>query len=304
VISRTSCGITFLLGAALAVRAQVVTARSETFVPAGTILACTIDEPDFSSKTAGRGDPLLCKTTSSVEMFGRPLIPRGSYLSANLQDYRDPGRLVGKGWIELEFTSLTVPDGSVPLDGRVISAGRYRVSVDGKIQGRGHPVRDAVEWAVPVLWPIKLLTLPARGPRPTLKGETRIELRLMEDLPIPQSGDPASDPPMPTPPPAPLAANDRIATRDVPWTSTPIALQPEPVTRRERPSAPHPHPTLLAMRNGQIFMAADYWRDHGNLAYLADGEVQVLPLDALDPYLSWKLNAERGVLFTLVGKNR
>src|SRR5215467_1182204 len=120
-------------------------------------------------------------------MFGRSLIPRGAYLSARLRNYRDPGHFVGKGWLQLEFTSLTMPGGSVPMDAKVISAARYRVNGDGKIQGRGHAKRDAVEWAIPILWPIKVVTLPARGPRPTLKAETRIELRLMEDLVIPES---------------------------------------------------------------------------------------------------------------------
>jgi hypothetical protein len=37
------------------------------------------------------------------------------------------------------------------------------------------------------------VTLPARGPRPTLKGETRIELRVMEDLTIPDAAYAASE---------------------------------------------------------------------------------------------------------------
>ena len=47
---------------------------SGRFVPAGTLLGCTLDEPNFSSQTARAGDPVLCKTTS-VEMFGRQVIP-------------------------------------------------------------------------------------------------------------------------------------------------------------------------------------------------------------------------------------
>jgi hypothetical protein len=156
-------------------------------VPAGTLLGCTLDEPDFSSKTARPGDPVLCKTTNSIEMFGRTLIPRGAYLSARLKGYRDPGHFFGKGWLQLEFTSLTLAGGSFPLDAKVIAAARYKVNGDGKIQGRGHATRDAVEWSIPVLWPMKVVTLPARGPRPNLKGETRIELRLMENLAIPDS---------------------------------------------------------------------------------------------------------------------
>jgi hypothetical protein len=182
--------IMFLLCAAPIGWAQQTEAvvQTGTFVPAGTLLRCTLDEPNFSSRTAQIGDPVLCHTTS-VEMFGRPLIPRGAYLTARLQEYRDPGHFFGKGWIQLEFTSLTLPGGNFPLNAKVISAGRYRVNGEGKIQGHGHPKRDAIEWTIPILWPIKALTLPARGPRPVFKGETRIELRLMEDMMIPGSAN-------------------------------------------------------------------------------------------------------------------
>jgi hypothetical protein len=44
-----------------------------------------------------------------------------------------------------------------------------------------------VGWAIPVLWPVKILTLPVRGPRPTLKGEVRITLRLLEDVEVPDN---------------------------------------------------------------------------------------------------------------------
>jgi hypothetical protein len=158
----------------------------ETVVPAGTLLHCTLDEPNFSSQTAQVGDPVLCHV-NSLEMFGRPLIPRGAYLSARLQEYRDPGHFFGKGWLQLEFTGLTLPRGSFPLNAKIISVTRYRVDREGKIKGHGHPTRDAIEWSIPVLWPIKVLTLPARGPRPVLKGETRIGLRLMEDVYLPDS---------------------------------------------------------------------------------------------------------------------
>ena len=188
-MSRRSCLIMYLLcGATIGCAQQtVIVGQVGTIVPAGTLLGCVLDEPNFSSQTARPGDPILCKTTTSVEMFGRSLIPRGAYLTARLKNYRDPGHFVGKGWLWLEFTRLILPGGSISLDAKVVSAARYRVDGDGKIQGRGHATRDAVEWAIPILWPVKVLTLPARGPRPNLKGETRIELRLMEDLAIPES---------------------------------------------------------------------------------------------------------------------
>ena len=189
-MAKRSCVSILLLCAGAigwAQQAEVVV-RGGNFVPAGTLLRCTLDEPNFSSQTAQVGDPVLCRS-SSVEMFGRQVIPRGAYLSARLEDYRDPGHFVGKGWIQLEFTSITLPGGNFPLNAKVISAARYRVNGEGKIQGHGHPTRDAIEWAIPILWPIKVLTLPARGPRPALKGETRIGLRLMDDIVLPESAN-------------------------------------------------------------------------------------------------------------------
>jgi hypothetical protein len=118
-------------------------------------------------------------------MFGRPVFPRGAYLSGRFAGFRDPGHFFGKGWLKLEFATLTLPGGTFPLSAKVVSIPHYQANADGSIRGRGHARRDAIEWSLPVLWPEKLITLPMRGPRPTLKGETRILLRVLEDVSIP-----------------------------------------------------------------------------------------------------------------------
>src|ERR1039458_9260820 len=46
-------------------------------------------------------------------------------------------------------------------------------------------VRDTVTWMIPLLWPIDLINLPRRGPYPTLKEETRLTLKVMDDLGVP-----------------------------------------------------------------------------------------------------------------------
>jgi hypothetical protein len=117
-------------------------------------------------------------------MFGRPVFLRDAYLSGRFTDFRDPGHFFGKGWLK-EFETLTPPGGTFPVSAKVISVPHFKVDAAGGIQGHGHPRRDAIEWALPILWPEKLITLPMRGPRPTLKGETRILLRLQEDVSIP-----------------------------------------------------------------------------------------------------------------------
>jgi hypothetical protein len=68
------------------------------------------------------------------------------------------------------------------------------VDQQGRILGKGHPTRDIVEWCIPILWPIDLLNLPRRGPRPTLKTETRITVKVMDDTEVPVIEDPDRDP--------------------------------------------------------------------------------------------------------------
>jgi len=71
-------------------------------LPAGTLVQCTLDEPNFSSRTGQIGDPVLCHL-GAVAVFGHSLFPRGAYLAGRFRDYRDPGHFFGKGWIELVF---------------------------------------------------------------------------------------------------------------------------------------------------------------------------------------------------------
>lgn len=66
----------------------------------------------------------------------------------------------------------------------------YNVDAEGPILGRGHPERDVLGWSVPVLWPGKLITLPARVPRPKLSGEVPITLCLLDDVEIPEFAPP------------------------------------------------------------------------------------------------------------------
>jgi hypothetical protein len=157
----------------------------DVVLPAGTLLQCTLNEPNFSSATADVGDPVLCHLKGVTE-FGQQAFPRGSYLVGHLESAKDPGHFWGKGYLKLQFDRIGLPTGDLPLDAKVIGTRGYKVDKQGKIDGKGHAVRDVVEWMIPPLWPWKVIMLPARGPRPTLKGETAISLRLMDDVDIPQ----------------------------------------------------------------------------------------------------------------------
>jgi len=180
-----------LLHAALAVSVLGLSVFSlsasarDIVLPAGTLLQCTLNEPNLSTATVDVGDPVLCHLRGITE-FGQQAFPRGSYLVGHLDSAKDPGHFWGKGYLKLQFDRIGLPTGDLPLEAKVISTRGYKVDKQGKIDGKGHPKRDVVEWMLPPLWPWKVIMLPARGPRPTLKGETVLSLRLMDDVQIPQ----------------------------------------------------------------------------------------------------------------------
>src|SRR5229473_2954155 len=164
---------------------QASTKAQDILVPAGTLLRCTLDEPNFSSATADIGDPVICHLNGLRE-FGQNVFPRGSYLGGHLEADKEPGHFVGKGYLKLEFDRIGFPTSDVPVPAKVIAAKGYKVDRRGDIVGRGHATRDVVEWLIPPLWPWKIIMLPARGPRPTLKGEEQITVRLMDDIQVPR----------------------------------------------------------------------------------------------------------------------
>jgi hypothetical protein len=162
-----------------------VSAFADQLVPAGSIIGCTVAEGKISSQTMAIGDPVMC-TLGHTEKYGRASFPYGSYLTGRFVEYKDPGHFVGKGYMELRFDRLIVqPDTIVPINARVIATTGYMVDMDGKILGKGHAVADTVEWLIPVLWPLDLINLPRRGPRPVLKPETQLTLKVIDDFGIP-----------------------------------------------------------------------------------------------------------------------
>lgn len=53
------------------------TNAGDTILPAGTLIRCVADEPNFNSHTANVGEPLLCRPRQ-VFLFGHSVLPRGS----------------------------------------------------------------------------------------------------------------------------------------------------------------------------------------------------------------------------------
>ena len=99
-------------------------------VPAGTLLRCTLNEPDFSSKTAQVGDPILCHV-SVVQEFGHAVFPRGAYMAGHLDAEKEPGHFWGKGYLKLVFDRIGLPNTDVPINAKVIAARAFHVDREG-----------------------------------------------------------------------------------------------------------------------------------------------------------------------------
>jgi hypothetical protein len=317
---------------ACSVRAQ------DILVPAGTLLKCTTNEPNFSSATAQVGDPVLCHL-STVQEFGRNAFPRGAYMSGHLEADKEPGHFVGKGFLKVVFDRIGTPNADVTVDTKVIAARGYHVDKEGDIVGKGHAKRDVVEWLIPPLWPWKVLMLPARGPRPSLKGEQTLTLRLMEDVTIPRVGtslnsrDNLRDWRAPatsyrpavyyndsreahSPPNASATMRNAISVdsgvKQTSLNAAPEAAEPNvqqvaeqaseprlPVVQAQQTRTPTSSLTLIALRNETIWAVSSYWLDGDRLAYvLPSGTRESCDLNAVDLARTTQLNAERGVTVT------
>lgn len=306
----------FLVVVMLCLAAPATAQTEELVLPAGTVLRCTLAEPKFSSKTVKVGDPIICYL-SPLWLFGRPVFPRGAYLAGRFDDFRDPGRFFGKGWIKLEFDRLFLPSTVLPLSARVLSVPRYAVDREGRIRGTGHAWRDLLGWAIPILWPVKVITLPMRGPRPTLKGETRIRLRLLDDVVIPPHVAAASRAqslrPKPVRPRASTAAiyfsgrwhlgsNRRAANAGLPAGALRSTLEQADFTQPVYPIEDEPSGqlTVVMLKGGRGYAVNDYWVEAGGLHCITyEGNRKVLPLEEIDLAMTVKLNRERGVEFVL-----
>lgn len=288
----------------------------DTVVPAGTLLRCTMSEPNFSSATAQVGDPVLCHL-AAVHVFGHNIFPRGAYMSGHLEAEKEPGHFVGKGYLKIVFDRIAVPNSEFPLDAKIVAARGYHVDKQGDIRGNGHARRDVVEWLIPPLWPWKVIMLPARGPRPALKGEEALTLRLMEDVTVPkfaatynsrdwrppqlqnfaqpQQPQPASLPAREAARAAAPASNaNYVVSVDPTFVQASLGSQAKPETRVAAKSL-----TLLALRNETIYAVTDYWLDGDRLDYLLpSGTRGVCALNDLDLVRTTELNSERSVSVT------
>jgi hypothetical protein len=290
----------------------------DVVLPAGTLVQCTLNEPNFSSKSAEIGDPVVCHLRGMTE-FGYEAFPRGSYLVGHLEAAKEPGHFVGKGYLQLKFDRIGLPTGDLPLEAKVIATRGYKVDKHGDIDGKGHAVRDAVEWMFPPLWPWKVIMLPARGPRPTLKGETVLELRLMDDVQLPQlaqtygpgwhyfggvqneSYDRSANRPD-------LSIRGSLTTASTQVTAGVDIVHPSYASyvtadTSGAAAAPGGSPVFI-LKTGTVLMVGNYQYQDGRLTYtLAGGGGGVIRTDDVDWDATTRINNQRGVHMTLHGGN-
>jgi hypothetical protein len=274
----------------------------DLLVPAGTLLQCTLDEPNFSSATAAIGDPVLCHL-KTIQEFGKPVFPRGSMLGGHLEADKEPGHFVGKGYLKLTFDRVILPTGDLPVPAKIIQARGYKVDKQGDIDGNGHAKRDVVEWMLPPLWPWKVVSLPFRGPRPTLKGEEPLELRLMDDIVIPrtmQAGNPNRPPyasslhPSSYQQPAPQSTANSNSMQLAVNRTTPQSVQQSAPTTLLAPPLPADGQsaerfTVLVLKSNQVYEVTKYHRD-GNLLMFLDAHGRKGSVDVND--VDWRSTAE------------
>jgi hypothetical protein len=271
----------FLMVAVVCLAWQVLASAEDVVVPAGTLLHCTLDEPNFSSATAEVGDPVVCHL-GSLQEFGRVVFPRGSYLAGHLESDKEPGHFFGKGNLKITFDRIGLPSAEIPVPSKMIAARGYKVDKAGEVVGKGHAKRDVAEWMLPPLWPWKVMMLPARGPRPTMKGEEQVTLRLMEDIVVPGTAAPTPGwhrfgEPTSQLAPAHDGSFQNASFRTFSNTST---------------SAKVPRTTLLAV-GSEVLSVSKYRIDNGNVNYfLSDGGQGSVAVSDVDWRATSQLNAD------------
>ena len=116
-------------------------------IDAGThILLSMINS--ISTKQAAVGDRIYLETAFPVLSDGRIVIPQGSWVTGTVTEVKRPGRVKGRGSLQVRFDSLTLPNGVSKnfrsdlgaLDGRSSETLQRET---GKINGPGDKKGDA-----------------------------------------------------------------------------------------------------------------------------------------------------------------
>jgi hypothetical protein len=154
---------------------------------------------------------------------------------------------------------------------------------------------------LPPLWPWKFVMLPARGPRPKLKGETVLSMRLMDDVSIPQvaqtygpgwhffnrMSDAWQD--------AKAAFdNTRMATRPIQDGQVSYANYVTPDSSAA--NGVSPGMPVFVLNSGAVLAVSGYGYQDSRITYtLAGGGSGVISTDDVDWSTTTRVNNKRGV---------
>lgn len=114
-------------------------------IPAGTRMLLTLLSP-ISTGAAKPGDGVYLQTVTPVAVGNQTVIPPGTYVEGVLDRVVRPGRVKGRGELQLHFTSITFPSGyHQSLLGTIGSAPSDEsatVGKEGTVQEKGSKGKD------------------------------------------------------------------------------------------------------------------------------------------------------------------
>lgn len=96
---------------ALRQRANAAPSKDVFQVEAGTHLLLNMIN-SVSSKQAAVGDRIYLETAFPVLVNKRIVIPQGSWVTGTITEVKRPGRVKGRGSLQVRFDSLTLPNGA------------------------------------------------------------------------------------------------------------------------------------------------------------------------------------------------
>ncbi len=114
-------------------------------VPAGTRLPLVVHN-SISTRFTKPGDPIYLETTFPIIQDGRIVIPAGSYVSGEVISAKRPGKVKGRGELQVRLTSVILPNGyTARLDAFPTGAetgANDTVEEEGKIKGDTNKTSD------------------------------------------------------------------------------------------------------------------------------------------------------------------
>jgi hypothetical protein len=172
---------------------------------------------------------------------------------------------------------------------------------------------------IPPLWPWKVIMLPARGPRPKLKGETVLSMRLMDDVDVPQVaqtygpswhffGRPQSQSFRPSiyddGKPQLMLRDASVTTRITDERTSQVVSQASYANLVSRnvttASNVSPGMPIFVLNTGTVLSVSGYGYQDSRITYsLVGGGTGVISTDDVDWSTTTRVNAQRGVRVTL-----